>query len=223
MTSAEWEKLVCGLIAGWFLAQFTTFTVWRFKAWRIKRILKEELVDIRAQVERVLWGTMRNLQAFGANVLEPGSTMPVSDPIFKAHYKDAVLHLSREERLNYQLIHGHVDQLNDLAGQKDRLNSSAWKEYQENEEAGSYALQMIEYRKLLRTCYVLCFVIDFHIRSHLESDRPSLAFGDAKHQRYLEMMDEANKQADALIEAGKSMDPSMFDGPGTFSVESAAQ
>ena len=223
MTGAEWEKLVYGLIAGWFLAQITTFAVWRFKACRIKRILKEELVDIRAQVKRNVWGIMRNLQAFGANVLEPSSTMPVSDPIFKAHYKDAVLHLSREERLNYQLIHGHVDQLNDLVGQKDRINASAWKEYQENEEAGSFALQMIEYRKLLKTCFVLCWVIDFHIRSHLESDKPSLEFGDAKHQRYLEMMDEANKRADALIEEGKSIDPSEFEGPGRFSVESPAQ
>ena len=211
MTSVDLQKILYGLVAGWFLAQFTSYALWRIKAKRTKKLLAEELVDLHKQVYRIYLGIQRALQAFGANVLEPSSTIPISNPIYQSHYKDAVLHLPSSKRVLYQLIHGHVEKLNEFILKSDRANEAAREEFSENGRTDRLLKIVREYEMLLKACYSQCRMLDWHIKEQLSSDNPSLDFGTAKHREYLDMLSNASGRAAALIKEGSGMKPSQFE------------
>jgi hypothetical protein len=213
MTGVEWQKVLYGLVAGWFLAQFTSYVLWRLKARRTKKLLVEELVDLHKQVYRIFFGLQRSLQAFGANVIEPSSTIPVSNPIYQAHYKDAVLHLPSSKRVLYQLIHGHVAKLNEFVLKKDQGNDAVRAEFLEFGESDRLAKLIRDYEWLLRACYGQCWILDWHIKQQLESDDPDLEMGTEKHKAYLDMLAGVTAKVHALIEQGKGMSPMQFEVP----------
>lgn len=213
MSGVEWQKVLFGLVAGWFLAQFTSYILWRLRARRTKKLLEEELVDLHKQVHRIFVGLQRAFQAYGANVVEPNSTVPVSNPIFQAHYKDAVLHLASSKRLLYQLIHGHVAKLNEFVLKKDQANDAVRAEFNEFGKSERLAKLVRDYEWLLRACYGQCWMLDWHIKQQLESDDPDLEIGTAKHKAYLDMLKEVSAKANVLIEQGRAMSPSQFEVP----------
>ena len=213
MTSADWQKVIYGLVAGWVLAQFTSYVLWRWKAERVKKLLSEELYDLHKQVYRILVGCQRALQASGACVIEPSSTIAISNPIFRAYYKDAVLHLPSSKRVMYQLIHGHIDKLNDFIAMADRANQVARDEFAENGAGKKFLKAAEDFKALTSTCYVQCWMLDWHIRYQLSSRDPDLDVGTSKHKEYVDMLVQASNKAGAFVEQGRGMTPSQFEFP----------
>lgn len=214
MNNEDLVKIVIGLasaFAGWVLAQITS----ALKSWaqrrKVKKLLLEELTDLKRESERVMSFYSRELQLTGASGIGNSAPSPISNPIFKNYYKDALLGLNQDQRISYQMIHSQVDGLNNEIAELRKLISEIQHEHYQTGLTERIAKFGVEWAGSIKAGYHNCAALQWHIRYHLDNSKaPSLSPDTPAHENYLKYLEKADATAERLIEAGKTIPREKF-------------
>ncbi|WP_375592285.1 hypothetical protein [Chitiniphilus eburneus] len=123
----SYEKLfttLASVIVGWLLAQITGSIkeVWKIR--KIKKCLIEELQELEEELERTKMIYAKSIQIHALSGIGTEIPTPLSNHIFKNYYKDAVLSLSKQQRISYQLIHTLIESTNQGIREFSKLTGS---------------------------------------------------------------------------------------------------
>jgi len=136
----------------------------------------------------------------------------LSNHIFKNYYKDALLSLSQQQRISYQLIHSMVDQMN--IGLQELREMTL--EIQKERFEGSITLATFEKRfeqwgETVKAQYVHCGSLLWQIRYHRQHRHyPSLSPNTRHPEEYARYVQDMALEANKFIEGGKTISPEKF-------------
>jgi hypothetical protein len=211
-------KLLIGVtsaLAGWMLAQFTNVvTVWLQRR-KVKKLLLAELGDLEKEVNRVQSFYARELQTYGARGIGNSGNAGLSNHIFKNYYKDALLSLTQEQRISYQLIHSMVDQVN-IGIQELREMTIEFQK--ENIADGITPTKLNKAVDLwggkVKAEYQHCASLLWQIQFHLKCKHyPTLSPNTRHPGEYARHMQKAQEEADKIVEGGKTIDRKKLEQP----------
>ena len=201
---------LASVFVGWLLSQLTVYG----KDYRLKRALRAglltELVDIRAELDRIALTYERAIQLSAAKGIEPAVPGPASNFFFTHHYKDVFISLNREQRLSYQIIHKKVDAINaGIALLLAKLEIAQ----SEQEAHGQASLNILaSWDNVLVGQYHNVREATWHIERHLESPtRPVLDLLGPMHVSYMKFVGEVDDRIATLKRQGAGMTPSDFE------------
>jgi hypothetical protein len=215
VSNEDLVKIVIGLasaFAGWLLAQITS----ALKTWaqrrKVKNLLLEELADLKREVERVMGFYWRELQLTGAQGIGNGVTSPISNPIFKNYYKDALLGLNQDQRISYQMIHSLVDALNNELAELRKFTSEIQQEHHQTGVTERIVKLGVAWGDKIKAGHHNCAVLRWHIRFHLDHPNgPDLSPNTPTHEGYLKYLEQAEAEAERLIQSGKEIPREKFE------------
>lgn len=215
MNEEDLIKLIIGLasaFAGWILAQFTSAAKTWVQRRKVAKLLIEELRDIEKQVVRLQMFYSRQLQIVGANGIGNTTSTGISNPIFKNYYKDALLSLNQDQRLSFQMIHSLVDQVNAGIEELKTLTTDIQNEHAENGMSERIIKAGGIWGEKVKAEYSHCASLLWQVKYHLENQGgPDLSPFTKAHEDFCRYLEQADVEADKLIEGGKTIDPSKFD------------
>jgi len=208
-------KIVIGLASafvGWVLAQFTSVV----KAWaqrrKVKKLLIEELHDLEAEIKRLQIFYSRQLQIVGAQGIGNECATGITNPIFKNYYKDALLSLNQKQRISFQMIHSLVDQVNSGIDELKKLTSEIHKEHFENGLTEKIVKAGKAWGEKVKAEYSHCASLQWQITYHLANQSgPDLSPFTKAHEDFCRYLEQAEVEADKLIQSGKSIDRTKFE------------
>lgn len=211
----DYEKLVVGLasaVAGWVLAQFAAI----FKNWyqtrKVKICLLEELKELRIELERTLLIYSRKLQIYGLDGFESSIPIFLSNHIFKAYYKDAVLGLNSYQRISIQTIHALVDSLNSGIDDLKELNSDLHEKIYDKGVSSITESDKKRWGDMLTSHFVNVAQTIWHVRFHLqEYENPKLEPYSEFHIQYLKYTEKVEAEIKNIVEKAKSLDKASFE------------
>jgi hypothetical protein len=203
------DKALLSLVSiglGWLLAQGTTLVKDWLNIRRLKNGLLIELEDIRAQLERMQLQNKRNLQFYALEGIPNEGSLPIHNLFFRQYFKDVFGKLNHVQRLSYQLIHSHLDTLNQ---QQEGLVTFLEKNYEvrhgpaDAEEAHKVLREFGDrvtaiHRETMKTLWHLTF----HLRNR---DNPALDYEGSVHQSYLRFLEEVEDDIRKTIEDASSL------------------
>lgn len=202
------------LVGGWLLAQFTSLV----KAWierrRVKKLLIEELLDLKHESKRLYYFFARELQLAGAGGIGNSAPVGIANPIFKGYYKDALLGLNRQQRMSYQMINSMIDSINaDLLELKKLINDIQHRVYNEGVDEKIKKLGTF-WQDKVRVGYGNCAALEWHVVYHLSNrKRPDLSPESAAISEYRRFMKEAEEQAEKFVKSGGAIPREKFEQP----------
>jgi hypothetical protein len=200
------------LVVGWLLAQITGIVRERLKVWRIKKSLLEELQELRSELDRTLLQFARQLQIHALKGIDIHIPLRLSNHIFKNYYKDAVLYLNQAQRISLQMIHSHIEELNNEIVEFGTLT----KRIHEKAQIQGVAAVAVEEGELWGKTVVAQFMhaaeVLWHIRYHLSNaNSPELTFKTDTHESFLQYMQSVQDEIQKRITEGKKLDRLQFE------------
>ena len=191
---------IASIAFGWLLAQGTTLVKDWLNIRRLKDGLLIELEDIQAQLGSLRLYNNRSLQLFGAKALGNEKHPPIHNLFFKHYFKDVFGNLNREQRISYQLIHSHLDHLN-----QEQVALVSF--YEKNYEVRYGPADSDDARKALRefgdrfiALQRVTLIALWHIHFHLHHRKsPHLDYGGPVHQSYLHFLNEVEDEIKKTI------------------------
>jgi hypothetical protein len=214
MSDDDLLKLLIGVASaffGWVLAQFTSFAKGWFQRRKIKALLLEELRDLDLEVNRILFFYSRELQIYGAKGVGNSSTTGISNYIFKSYYKDALLSLSQQQRISYQMIHSFVDQVNAGILELRDMTMEIQNEHFANGFSQKIAKAGEGWGEKVKAEYQHCASLRWQIRFHLQNkNNPDLSPYTKHHEDYARYLQNVKAEVDKVIESGKTIDREKF-------------
>lgn len=197
---------IVSIAFGWLLAQGTTLIKDWLNIKRLKNGLLIELEDIRAQLERMQLQNKRNLQFYALKGIPNEGSLPIHNLFFRQYFKDVFGSLNREQRISYQLIHSHLDHLNQ---EQAALVSFLEKNYEvrygpADSEDAQKALREFGDRiiALQRVTMITLWHITFHLRNR---EKPGLDYKGPIHENYLLFLNEVEDDIRKTIEGASGL------------------
>jgi hypothetical protein len=138
--------------------------------------------------------------------------IPLSNHIFKNFYKDAVLSLNAQQRISFQLIHSHIEQIN--VGIEDARETA--KRIQEKiTQHGIKSISPDEGQLWSQTViagFINAATALWHVDHHLNQPRgPDLSVFAETHQDYLRYRQRVEDRIQEIMEAAQKLDRQSFE------------
>ena len=199
------------LIAGWFLAQLTGLVKDRLKVRQIHRSLLAELRELRVELDRTLLIYTRQLQIHALQGIGVDIPLKLSNHIFKNYYKDVVLSLNEAQRISFQMIHTHIEELNtevvEFRALTMRLHERA-----QFEGVPTTAKEGERWGKTVMAQFSHVAETSWHIRHHLSNtDSPEMGFKTKAHQEYLQYLQGVQDEIQRLLLQAKQLNRADFE------------
>jgi len=212
MSDAKIILPLVGVFVGWLLAQLSGIVRERLNRRRVRRCLLEELHELRIQLDLMLLQYARQLQMHALQGIDNNVPLPLSNHIFKNFYKDAVLSLNQAQRISYQMIHSHLDQINrGIVEQREIARKT-------NEKAitqGSASIDPSDGQYWGHTViagFVNAATALWHVNNHLDQPRrPDLSLNSSKHQKYLQYQQNVADKIKEITDAAKTLSRADFE------------
>src|SRR3546814_5345045 len=154
----------------------------------------------------------RQLQIVGAQGIGNTTSTCISNPIFKNYYKDALLSLTQDQRLSFQMIHSLVDQVNSGIEELKTLTTEIQNEHAENGMSERIIKAGGIWAEKVKAEYSHCASLQWQVKYHLENQGgPDLSPFTKAHENFCRYLEQADVEADKLLEGGKAIDRSKFD------------
>jgi hypothetical protein len=215
MSYDDLTKVVIGVTSafvGWILAQFTSFVKSWIQRRKIVKLLNEELNDISSQVDRLLFFYTRELQIYGAKCIDHSNMVGITSPIYNNYYKDAILSLSKSQRMSFQMIHSLVDYGNKILEEFNELTNELQKEARANGTSEKIVVGGKHWGELAKNGYSNCAIIKWHIDYHINNKKHhDLSPFTKTHKDYLKYTESVNIEMDKIIESGKNIKKEQFE------------
>lgn len=209
------EKTISTLLsvgAGWLLASLTAM----LKKWWSSRSLLAglltELDDIQDQLNRFELAHARQIQIYALGGIEGSAQLPIFNTYFKHYFKEAFSHLSRSQRISYQLIHATVDALNEKNQELTKFTLTAIDELR-NEKDKEIRSNMLEaWGTRVIALYKTVMEIKWHIAYHLKNPEiPIFDIIGPMHESYLRFAQELDDRIKETIEKAKTLNKQSFE------------
>lgn len=206
MFDAKTIGTLISVVMGWLLAQLSGLLKDYWIRLRARRCMLEELGELKSELARVALTYARLLQIHALQGIGNDVPLPVGNYIFKNFYKDAVIALNKKQRLSYQLIHAHVEQINlgieELRDVTKRIHDKERTSGRESigKADGEYWSQHViaGFTNALEALW--------HVRHHLATPGgPVLDDLSATHREYLQYLQFVDDQIKELLRAAKSL------------------
>jgi hypothetical protein len=214
VSQEDFLKVVIGLtsaFAGWLLAQMTSALRTLVQRRKLKRLLLEELKDIRREAERVMNFFWRELQLVGAGGIGNASAIGISNPIYRNYYKDALLGLNQNQRISFQMIHSLVEGLNGELTELRTFTNAIQQEHNQTGLTENVKKLGVAWGDKIKAGHHNCAALHWHVRYHLDHPRnPDLAPRTSAHENYCKYLEGAQAEAAKMVESGKSIEPGKF-------------
>lgn len=215
MTEDDLLKVVIGLVSafsGWILAQLTSGLKTFLNRRKVKKLLLEELLDLKEEIGRLLHFYARQLEMHGAKCISSETSIELTNPIYQNYYKEALLALNQKQRISFQMIHGLVDNVNQGINEFRELTSEAQSYYIKNgydEEISKFGEAWGNLAKVeFGSCAALQWQINFHLRF---PNGPDLSPYTKEHESYLKFLDGIRSKVQEYIDNGKTIDREKFE------------
>lgn len=197
---------LAAVFVGWLLAQLSGIVRERLNRRRVRRCLLEELAELRGELDRMLLKYARQLQIHALRGIDNNIALPLSNHIFKNFYKDAVLSLNQAQRISYQMIHSHLDQINaGISEQRDvtrRINEKVFAEGAESVKASDGE----HWGQTVIAGFLNSATLRWHVDNHLRQPRlPDLSLNADTHKAYLQYLQNVDDNIKSIMEAGKTL------------------
>ncbi len=200
------------LVVGWLLAQITGLVRERLKVRRIKKSLLEELKELQSELDRILLQFARQLQIHALKGIDIHVPLRLSNHIFRNYYKDAVLYLNQAQRISLQMIHSHIEELNNEIVEFRALTKRI---HEKAQIQGMSALAVEEgeyWGKTVVAQFMHAAEVLWHVRYHLSNaDSPDLTFKTKTHESYLQYLQGVQDEVQRRIAEGKKLDRIQFE------------
>lgn len=203
MTETELEIAKIGLplfgvFLGWLLGIGSNFIMIWFKSRELRKALISELLSLHASLENLHLLYARDLQVFMVGEVERGVPVKLSHAVYENHYKDICYKLNQEQRRSYELIHEHINSLNNRIDDQQK----AIDHYIDNpsKEAAEKWAGIVEAQ------YANVRITHFHVTRHLNNPSgPDLSVASDSHNEYLNYLREINKDIQTILENAKKL------------------
>ena len=211
LTVGKLAIALTGAVAGWLLAQITTSLRAFIDRYRAKRLLIEELKDIKLETVRLLTFYGRELQIYGAKGVGASSCVGIANPVYENYYKVALISLRQSQRISFQMIHSLVNHTNEHLKEFKEITDSIQKEFSETADTSIVAKRGKRWGDAAKAGYISAGTLQWHLIHHLKNENnPALSANDEIHQSYLQFVDHITDQAEKIIESGKTIDRDLF-------------
>lgn len=208
-------KVLISLVSvalGWLLAQGTTLARDWWEARRLRKGLIIELEDINAQLDRSLLIHRRQLQVFALKGMEPTSSLPIQSMFFKQFYKEAFSHLSREQRISYQLIHAQLEHLKTLIDHLTKQYSEFFRDHKASPDHKKALVAIELWGEYVIAIFKTAKIVKWHIDFHLNNrDKPSFDIMGPMHESYVKFVQDIDDEVAKVIEDAKGLKREEFD------------
>jgi len=199
------------LVAGWLLAQLTGLVKDRIKVRQIHRSLLAELRELHVGLDRTLLIYARQLQIHALQGIGIDIPLKLSNHIFNNYYKDVVLSLNEAQRISFQMIHTHIEELNaeiiEFRALTMRLHErSQFEEVPTTVKEGDRwgKMVMAQFSHAAETCW--------HINHHLSNaDSPGMGFKTRSHEKYLQYLQSVEDEIQKLLTQAKKLSRADFE------------
>ena len=98
-----------GVLLGFLLGEGNSYIRYRSRIWKLKRIIKEELRSILAEITQKKDIVNQIIAALEKKRVLPGLSVGIINTAYKQHIGELYEHLSLLERNCLHVIHGHLD------------------------------------------------------------------------------------------------------------------
>lgn len=191
---------------GWLLAQGTALTKDWWAARKLRVGLLTELEDIEAQLQRVVMMHSRQLQIYANKGIEPAVSLPIENMFFRQYFKEAFAHLTREQRISYQLIHSTLDTFN----KKSEAISSLLEEFHKQHTTAPDEQRLLATINIwgdrVIAAYKTAMDVRWHIAYHLRNpQRPTFDINGPMHESYLKFAQELDDDVKLIMEKAKGI------------------
>lgn len=201
------EKVAISLISvavGWVLAQGTSFIKNWWAARKLRSGLLTELEDIQDQLQRVVMIHARQLQIFALKGMEPTAALPVHNMFFKQYFKEAFSHLTRSQRISYQLIHASLESLNKKNEDLAKFAEESYKDLKATPDDEKTRSTIEVWGDRVIALYKTTMSIRWHIEYHLRNPKaPVFDLLGPMHESYVKFEHELDQEVKEIMEKAK--------------------
>jgi hypothetical protein len=199
------------LIAGWLLAQLTGLAKDRLKVRQIHRSLLAELRELHVELGRTLLIYARQLQIHALKGIDVGIPLKLSNHIFRNYYKDVVLSLNEAQRISFQMINTHIEELNAEIVEFRALTTRLL-ERSQYEGVPITDKEGERWGKTVMTQFSHAAETSWHIRHHLSNaGSPEMGFKTRAHQEYLQYLQGVEDEIQKLLLQAKQLNRADFE------------
>lgn len=200
-----------GVFLGWLLSQGATTAKDFLSTRRRKKGLLEELEDIDLLIGRVLMTSARQLQILTLGGCDPFAPSEIPNHFYRQYYKDVFSSLSRDQRLSYSTIHGHIDSLNKQFMTLARAREKCY-DLRDSTDVDLQSNALEAWGDTVKSIYISSKELRWHVRYHLDSaNLPILEPGKPEHTAFLEVGKEAKAEIKKIMEAAENLKPEQFE------------
>jgi hypothetical protein len=203
---AKTISTLVAVLAGWLLAQLSGLVKDYWIRRRARRCLLEELGELKSELARVALIYARLLQIHALQGVGNDVPLPVSNFIFKNFYKDAVISLNKEQRLSYQVIHSHIEQINRGI---DELRDATKSIHDKQRTSGTESIGKADgeyWSQHVIAGFTNTLEALWHVKHHLAiPSGPALDDLSQTHREYLQYLQFVDDQIKGLLEAAKHL------------------
>lgn len=208
-----YKKVVIPIVAalfGWGLAQVSSYFKEYFYRRKICRLLEDELLQLKVELERLLIKISRHIQIAANQGIESSVNLPVEAHIYQNYYKDAVIALSMEQRISFQMIHTSLKSINESS--KTQLEILGKVDAVDEGDEEAFLRVQARWRESVVAEYMNTAAALWHIKYHLDNkSNPKLGAGDETHRSYLKWCQQARDEVSKIQEGAKDMKLEDFD------------
>lgn len=202
---------IISVFVGWFLGQGSELLKNFVSSIKLKKSLLLELHDIKEELIRTSAIFERKLQIYSLKGIESSVPLELSHYYFQNFYKDVFNKLKREQRLSYQIIHAHVNALNDSFKELNTITEICHENIRKGavidkinpvEKWGDYI--KAEYRNVMETLWH----VDYHL---LNPGKPDLTLFSKTHEKFIKFHKDIDEKIENIISKAKKLDRKDFE------------
>ena len=203
---------LAGVIVGWLLAQVSGIVKELWNRRRVRKCLLEELEELQLQLDQSLLKYARQLQIHALHGIDHHLSLGLSNHIFQNHYKEAVLSLNQAQRISYQMIHSHVDQVNIGIVRQGEITRSLQEKALLEGNASISAQEGEMWGRSVIAGFRNAAVALWHIRHHrAQPQSPDLSLHSDSHKSYLRYLQNVEDRIQEIMAAAKKLQREDFE------------